>query len=203
MADTSTTETTTASTSDRFDEIPESVRRVGAHRVARSRGRGWIAFAWAALASGVLVVAGMYGLSLISDRVTFEIPGVSEAAPEPTEEATEAPVAPPSVEPITDPAAAALPDGFTITVLNGTEVAGLGVQASDLLTAPGWPVGTVTAAAQTDLTATVIYFNDPALEGVAAGMAALLGVGVLELSDAFPGAPITIAVGADFAALAP
>jgi len=188
-------------TPDRFDEIPDALGRVGAHRAPRPRGRAWIAVAWAALASGVLVVAGLYGLSLISDRLTFEIPGLGTAEPTPTP--TETPSAqPPSVEPITDPALAALPEGFTITVLNGTDVNGLGATARDLLTAPGWPVGTVTAATQTDLAETVVYYSDPALEGVAAGMAALLGVGVIELSDAFPGAPITIALGADFAALA-
>ncbi|MFM2353812.1 MAG: hypothetical protein RLZZ608_1218 [Actinomycetota bacterium] len=187
-------------TPDRFDEIPDSLGRVGAHRAPQPRGRGWVAFAWAALASGALVVGGLYGLSLISDRVTFELPGLGTTQPMPTPTAT--PSATPSVEPITDPALAELPAGFVITILNGTEVNGLGAAARDLLTAPGWPVGTVTSAAQTDLTETVIYYSDPALEGVAAGMAQLLGVGVSELSDAFPGAPITIALGADFAAIA-
>jgi hypothetical protein len=187
-------------TPDRFDEIPDALGRVGAHRAPASRGRGWIAFSWAALVSGVLVVGGLYGLSLISDRVNFELPGLGTAQPMPTP--TETPSAPPSVEPITDPALAELPAGFVITVLNGTEVAGLGATARDLLAAPGWPVGTVTSAAQTDLVETVVYYNDPTLEGVAAGMAVLLGAGVIELSDAFPGAPVTIALGADFAAIA-
>ncbi len=187
-------------TPDRFDDIPGSLGRVGAHRAPQRRGRGWIVVAWSALASGVLVVGGLYGLSLISDRVNFELPGFGTAQPMPTPVPTTS--VPPSVDPITDPALAQLPAGFVVTVLNGTEVDGLGAAARDLLTAPGWPVGTVTSAAQTDLTETVVYFNDPTLEGVAAGMASLLGVGVFELSDAFPGAPITIALGADFAALA-
>ena len=190
-------------TPDRFDEVPESLGRVGAHRAARARGRVWVAIAWAALASGVLVVAGLYSLSLISDRVTFEIPGLNGAEPVPTQGPPDEPAPVPTVEPVTDPALAVLADGFTITILNGTEVQGLGVAAGDILTALGWPVGTVTAAAQTDLADTVVYFSDPALEGVAAGMATLLGVGTIELSDAFPGAPITIAIGADFAALTP
>jgi hypothetical protein len=190
-------------TPDRFDEIPDSLGRVGAHRAARPRGRAWIAVAWAALASGVLVIVGLYALSMITDRVTFEIPGFGDSVVEPGPVEPDAAPLAPVVEPITDPAQIELPAGFTITVLNGTEVAGLGAQARDLLIAPGWPVGTATVAAQTDLTDTVVYFNDPTLEGVAAGMAALLGVGTIELSDAFRGAPITIAVGADFAALAP
>lgn len=190
-------------TPDRFDDLPDSLGRVGAHRAPAPRGRGWIIVAWSALASGVLIVAGLYGLSLISDRVTFELPGLGTGEPAP--EAPPVDEEPPpaaSVEPITDPALAVLPGGFTITVLNGTEVEGLGAAARDIITAPGWPVGTVTSAAQTDLVETVIYYRDPALEGVALGMGVLLGAGVIELTDAFPGAAITVVVGADFAALA-
>ncbi|MBX9471722.1 LytR C-terminal domain-containing protein [Microcella sp.] len=187
---------------DRFDEIPAELGRVGAHRAPRRRGRVVIAIAWAALASGVLVVAGLWGLSLITDRVTFEIPGFDTAEPMPTPTESASPT-PPSVEPITDPALAELPAGFTITILNGAGVDGLGATARDLLTAPGWPVGTVTSAGQDDLTETVVFYSDPALEGVALGMAVLLGTGDIELSDAFPGAPITITLGADFAELAP
>ena len=185
---------------DRFDEVPASLGRVGAHRAPRSRRGVWVATASAALASGLLVVLGLYLLSTITDRVTFPLPGIDTAEPMPTP--TETPSPTPTVEPIIDPAQAELPDGFTITVLNGTAVDGLGATARDLLTGPGWPVGTVTAAAQTDVEQTTVFYGDPALQGVAAGMAALLGTGTVEQSDAFPGAPITIVLGADFAALA-
>jgi hypothetical protein len=185
---------------DRFDDVPASLGRVGAHRAPRSRRGAWIATAWAALASGLLVVLGLYLLSLITDRVSFELPGFGTAEPEET-----APVATPepepTIEPVTDPTLVELPAGFTITVLNGAGIEGLGSQARDLIVAPGWPVGTVTAAAQDDVEITTVFYSDPALEGVAAGMAALLGVGVIELSDAFPGAPITVVLGADFAAV--
>lgn len=187
---------------DRFDDIADEPGRVGAHRAPRPRGRGFVMVAWAALASGALVVGGLYGLSLISDSVSFEIPGFV-AEPEPEPENTDEPEPEPTVDPITDPALADLPEGFTITILNGAGVDGLGETARDLLTAPGWPVGTVTAAGQDDLAQTVVFYSTPDLEGVARGMAALLGVGVVEISDAFPGAPITIALGLDFAEIAP
>ncbi len=188
---------------DRFDEIPDTLGRVGAHRATRSKTGTLVAVAWAALASGVLVVAGLYALSLITDRVNFELPGFDTAEPMPTPSDEETAPPPPSVDPITDPALAELPEGFTITILNGAGVTGLGSAASDLLTAPGWPVGTVTSAAQDDLAETVVFYSNPDLEGVALGMTVLLGTGVIELSDAFPGAPITITLGADFAALVP
>jgi len=186
---------------DRFDEIPRELGRVGAHRTARRRGRGAIALAWGALASGFLVVAALWGLSLISDRVTFGFPSFDAA--EPSAAPTETPSPTPSVDPITDPSLVELPAGFTITILNGAGVTDLGDAARDLIVAPGWPVGTVTSAGQDDLTETVVFYSDPALEGVALGMTVLLGAGVIELSDAFPGAPITITLGADFAAVAP
>lgn len=186
---------------DRFDEIPAELGRVGAHRAARRRGGAFIAIAWAALATGVLVVGSLYALSLISDRVSFEIPGFDTAEPMPTP--TETPSPTPTIEPIIDPSLANLPSGFTITILNGAGVEGLGTVARDLLRESGWLVGTVTAAAQDDLAETVVFYSDPELEAVALGMAVLLGTGEAEQSDAFPGAPITIALGADFAALAP
>ena len=49
---------------DRFDNLPEGLLRIGAHRAAAKRGRGWIAFAWAALATGILVALGLYGLAI-------------------------------------------------------------------------------------------------------------------------------------------
>lgn len=187
--------------SDRFDDIPTELGRVGAHRAPPKRGRTIVAIAWAALASGVLVVGGLWALSLITDRVSFEIPGFDTAEPMPTPTASPSPSA--TADPITDPALAELPAGFTITILNGTGVDGLDRAARELLAAPGWPVGTVTSAGQDDLTETVVFYSDPALEGVARGMTVLLGTGDVELSDAFPGAPITISLGADFEAIAP
>ncbi len=187
--------------SDRFDDIPTELGRVGAHRAPRKRGRAIVAIAWAALASGVLVVGGLWALSIITDRVSFEIPGFDTAEPMPTPTASPSPSA--TADPITDPALAELPANFTITILNGAGVNGLGRAARDLITASGWPVGTVTSAGQDDLTETVVFYSDPALEGVARGMTVLLGTGEVELSDAFPGAPITISLGADFAAIAP
>jgi hypothetical protein len=188
-------------TPDRFDEIPTELGRVGAHRAARRRGGVVIAIAWAALATGVLVVGSLYALSLITDRVSFEIPGFDTAEPMPTP--TETPSPTPTIEPITDPELADLPSGFTITILNGAGVEGLGSAARDLLREPGWRVGTVTAASQDDLAETVVFYSDPELEAVALGMTVLLGTGEIEQSDAFPGAPITIVLGGDFAALVP
>ena len=53
-----------------------------------------------------------------------------------------------------------------------------------------------------DETETVVYYSSAAFEGIARGMVPLLGVGTVQLSDAFPGAPVTIVVGEDYATVA-
>lgn len=181
---------------DRFDDLPDSLGRVGAHRAPRARGRGWIAVAWGLLASGVLVIGGLFGLSLVSDSVTFEIPGLAEPEPMPTPTPTPTSTA----EPVADPTSVELPVGFTITVLNATPSSGLAQQGGAELTEAGWPVGTTTRAAQDDFPDTVVYYSDPANEGLARGIAQQLRVAEIELSDAFPGAPVTVVLGADYAA---
>lgn len=176
--------------SDRFDAVPAELGRVGAHRAPPPRHRGWIVFAWCALASGALVLVGLLALAAIDRGLDLGAPPVvasPSAEPEPV------------VTPVTDPATAQLPEGFTITVLNGAGVAGLGQSSAAVLTDAGWPVGTVTNAAESDVEVTTVYYADAAHEGIALGMVELLGVGEIALSDAFPGAAITIVLGADAA----
>lgn len=102
---------------DRFDSVPDDLLRTGAHRAAPKRGRGWFAFAWAALATGVLVAAGLFGLAVI--RGTINLPSATHnssatatARPSPTPSPT------PTIEAKIDPTLA-------ITVLNGTKTKGL------------------------------------------------------------------------------
>lgn len=198
---------------DRFDDVPDrdgrggdhgrdedhgrggAHGRVGAHRAPRDPLARWRAFGIAALATGLLVGAGVLGLSAIGDRVNLDLPRVLPTGPAPED----TPVPQETAPPVTDPATITLPDGFTITVLNGSGVTGLGQRAADVLTPLGWPVGAVTNAAQDDLETTVVYYDDPTEEGIARGMVELLGVGAVEFSDAFAGAQVTIAIGADYA----
>jgi hypothetical protein len=180
---------------DRFDDLPEDLVRVGAHRAPKKRGGGWIAFAWAALATGVLVVGGLYGLSRIDSSISFDLPGIAEATEEPT---TPTPIATPTAEPLTDPAAIDPARAITITVLNGTPVPGTLAAAADALAAAGWPVGGRAAADATDIETTIVYYSNPLDEDIARGLVGALGVGDVRESTAFLGAPITIVLGADY-----
>jgi hypothetical protein len=174
---------------DQFDTLPDDLTRVGAHRAPASRGRRWAAFGWAALATGVLVVGGLYAVSLADASFTFTEP--TAAAVE-----TEAPV--PTAEPVTDPSTV-IDRAITITVLNGTAQLGLEDNAATALVDAGWNVGSEATSTATDITQTIVYYSDPANEDVARGVSLALGVGDVSLSDAFLGAPLTVVVGSDFA----
>ncbi|GHD79498.1 LytR cell envelope-related transcriptional attenuator [Salinibacterium amurskyense] len=181
---------------DRFDELPDDVERIGAHRGPKRRGRGWIGFAWALLATGVLVFGGLFALSQYLDDDLglpfFASPEEPVVTPEPTA----------TVEPLTDPSTLDAARGITIDVLNGTPESGLQTTIFDDLTAAGWPTGSAAPASARDIEDTYIYYSNEADEDVAAGLAIALGRGEIRLveADVFPGAEITIVIGTDYLA---
>jgi hypothetical protein len=176
---------------DQFDELPATTDRVGAHRAAATRS-GWIRFAWAALATGVLVVLGLVVLSIADP--SFRLLPAGDDAPQagPVETAD-------GVAPVTDPGSVDPSLGLAILVLNGTSTPGLQTVVGDQLTSVGWPVDSVANASDSEEQSTVVYYTEPALEGVALGLVELLGVGEARQSDAFAGAaPVAIVLGADY-----
>lgn len=180
---------------DRFDDIPADLSRVGAHRAPARRGRGWVAFAWAALATGLLVLGGLYGLSRVNPAISFELPDLGGDA-QPTASASAVPIA----EPVTDPAAVDPALKLSISILNASPTDGLQDVAGDQLAALKWPNPSRAVATARDEAETVVYFTSTDFEGVAKGLALALGVDPdnVELSDAFFGAPVTIVLGADY-----
>ncbi|GMA91366.1 LytR C-terminal domain-containing protein [Homoserinibacter gongjuensis] len=180
---------------DRFDDIPHDVDRVGAHRAPRKPGRGWIAFAWAVVATAVLVVVGLFGLSLVNPD--FELPFAPGQTESPTPSETVVETAAPITDPTTvDPERLAT---LSIAVLNGTPTTGLANTAGDQIAAAGWPDPSRAAASATNEEVTYVYYSDPADEGIARGLLQLMGAGDVRLSDAFPAASITIVLGSDYA----
>ncbi|PTL73181.1 hypothetical protein C1I63_10190 [Rathayibacter caricis DSM 15933] len=168
---------------DRFDEIPATEGRVGAHRRPPAPHARLIALAWAALATGVIVLLGFIGLLVIDDRVQFDDvftapTGIADATPE--------------VAPTVDPS-------LEIAVLNGTPTAGLAASAGDVLTTDGWTVPTVANASSEDQAATTVYYSDPALQGAALGLVESLGVGALVQGDEFvETGDLVVVLGADY-----
>lgn len=177
---------------DRFDEIPEDLLRVGAHRAPAQRGRGWIGFAWAVLATVVLIAAGLFGLSLLNPDLEIRIPGTGTSTAAPGE--TDAPVE--EAAPVLDPA-------VSISVLNGTATTGLATEVGDFLVSQGWEgaalgTGSRANAASNDVATTIVFYSDPVNEGAARMIVQNLGVGEIRLSNDYPASPITVLVGADY-----
>ena len=168
---------------DRFDSIPHGIERVGAHRAPTRRGAGWVAFGWAAIATVVLVAAGIGGVIAFNDRLNFGEPVVTPSA-------TPVVTVPPTIAP-----------DIPVTVLNGTTTSGLAARAGEALTAAGIPVGTTANASASDLTETVVYFATADLEGAARGVAQALPEADVRLSEQFAqiGTPLVLVVGSDYA----
>lgn len=174
---------------DRFDDIPDGIQRVGAHRAPRPKGRAWIGVGWAALAVVVLVAAGIFGLSLVSGSISFHGAPNSGAAGTPTPTATPTPTIVPTVDP-----------SLSVNVLNGTTTTGLGGKVHDVLTQAGWKIGAVANADKQDLTQTIVYYSDPKNQAAALGVAQSLPGATVAQSQAFTdtGADLTVVVGSDY-----
>jgi hypothetical protein len=180
---------------DQFDDHPEDLERVGAHRGPKVRGRGWIGFGWAVLATAILVVGGLYILSLLNDSIKFPTIGSAAATtstPQPSVSTA------PQIQPVTDPTKIKSRH-ITITILNGTAIVGLEEQAYTKLKLKHWSIGSKALASVNTVKQTVVYYSSPANKDVAEGLQLALGTGTIQLSDAFKGAPITIVLGKDFA----
>jgi hypothetical protein len=180
---------------DQFDDIPEDLHRVGAHRAPAKKGRGWLAFLWAVLATVILVAGGLFVLSRVTDFSLPFFPEQQTPTPTPTPVIT--------AEPVTDPVTWSTENpelwaALTVSVLNGTPTQGLANVAGDQLAAASWPDPARANASARDEETTIVYYSSEEYEGVARGMAQLLGVTEVELSEAFPGATVTIVLGADY-----
>lgn len=184
---------------DRFDSVPDDLLRTGAHRGPTKRGSGWITFAWAALATGLIVLLGVGALALhdgkladapfaLSTSSTPSTPSAMSAAPS---------IAPsPTVVPKLNPTIA-------ITVLNGTPTARLANEVGDQLVKDGWggaAIGRGSRANATTktVTATVVYYSDPANEGAARALVQSLKVGSILLSQNYVASPLTVVLGSDY-----
>ncbi len=173
---------------DQFDDVVITGERRGAHRAPRRKGAGWIAFAWAALATGILVVAGVGTLIVTSSSISLKdfesIFAVEQPTPTPTAKAT--------AEPTLDPAS-------LVNVLNATGTQGVATAVGDQLAAEGWTIGAKSNASQS-VEETVVYYINPSFEGAARGVIKSLGYGTVKLSDKYveSSAQLTLVVGQDY-----
>ena len=171
---------------DRFDDVPTDLARVGAHR-APVRRRGLVVLAWAALATGLLVGAGVLGLSVIEGRVS----GTAATTP-----------ATSSAAAASGPAATVDPDA-QVVVLNATTTAGLAKSASTALKADDWDVTSTANADVQDVKASTVYYGQDAQLGAAKGLAKSLGITRTAKSakyDVEGRSRLTVVLGSDWSA---
>jgi hypothetical protein len=175
---------------DRFDSVPEELLRVGAHRAPARKGRGWVAFAWAAFATLVLVAVGLYGLSVLKGAVQLPFAQTSQTS---TVSATPKPT--PTASPKLDPT-------VPVTILNGTATAGLATTVGNYLAAQGWTgaganLGTRANASSNTITKTLVYYKAAADEAAARALVQSLKVGDVRLSNSFNDR-LTVVLGSDY-----
>ncbi len=176
--------------SDQFDDLPTDLDRVGAHRGPKVKGRGWIGFGWAVLATVILIVAGLFVLQVLDGQISF-----NGSLPKTSNTPTSTPT--PEITPITDPTTIKSRH-ITITILNGTSVVGLQSKASKTLKAVKWKVTSTAVAATENFKKTVVYYSVSTDKDVALGVAEALGFKTVQLTDAYQGAPITVVLGTDY-----
>lgn len=143
---------------DRFDDLPEDVGRVGAHRAENPHMRGGVVFFWAALATVVLIAAGIFAMFVVNGRIVL----FPEPAPAPTPSVT--------IDPVLD-------TSYSVLVLNATPETGLATQMKDELVAAGWVADAVLAgqAGTQDFPETTVYYATDADLPAALGLADLIG----------------------------
>jgi hypothetical protein len=176
----------TARPRDRFDDVPADLARVGAHRAPARRGRGIVTFGWAALATGVLVGAGVFGLSVIERGVATTGGGTSTSA----SVSSAAPAA------TIDPTA-------TVVVLNATKTSGLAASAAATAKGHGWKISSTANADTQNVKVSTVYYGDKASQGAALGLAKSLGIGHTQQSTRFDvqgKTRLTVVLGSDFTA---
>ena len=189
---------------DRFDDVPRDKKYVGIHRSTRSSVSVFAPIGIALGAVALLVLGGLWFVDRSATNLTLEdtAPPVIDGALDPQPE--EAPVVAqePVVEealPVTDPTQIDT-EGLTLTVLNGTAAQGMAGRASSRLSDIGWPEATATNADSTDVAQSVVAYSEDADRASALGIAQLLGLEAEAVvqTTAYPGARITVVLGADY-----
>lgn len=147
--------------------------------------RGWVVLLWAALATIVLMAAGIFATLVASGEIQF--------APEPVPTVEPTPV----VTPVVD-------TSYEVLVLNATGESGLATQTKDIIVTAGWTADTVLAseAGSDDFPETTVYYLNAEDEAAAAGLADVIGGARVEQSDVYqPATPegkqLTIVLGLD------
>ena len=185
---------------DRFDDVPLEKGYVGLRRLKRPKSFWLIP---AGIVLGVSAVVAVVGIILVDQADNYleldpEEIAIAEQEPEPEPAPEPEPDPEPEpVEPIVNPSADEI-EGITLTVLNGTDTAGLASGAGERLSDEGWPDQTLTNADSQDVETSLVAYQQEDDEALALGVAQILGIDEVVLTANYPGASITVLLGADY-----
>ena len=185
---------------DRFDDVERERGYVGLRREQRGRGFWLVPLGVVLGVSVVLTAIGMFMVSRADQRLELSPEEIAITDPPPEEVVAEEPAPEPEPEPveaITNPSEEEA-DGLSITILNGTDTTGLAARAGNLLDREGWPEQTRTNADEQGVEASLVAYESDDDEGLARGVAEILGIDEVVQTDNYPGARITVLLGADF-----
>ncbi|MDJ1113085.1 LytR C-terminal domain-containing protein [Microbacterium dauci] len=152
---------------DRFDGLERGHGRSGAHRAEHPRLRVGAIVVWSAVATVVLILAGVFGTMLATGRLDF--------APAPAATEGAGPVAP------------MVDTSYPVLILNATDQAGLAAELRDVVVEAGWAEGDVqeSNASSTDFETTTVYYPSEADEAAARGLADVIGGAEVSLDDTY------------------
>ncbi|WP_435746507.1 LytR C-terminal domain-containing protein [Microbacterium sp. PMB16] len=177
---------------DRFDDVPRSSGRVGAHRAEAPGMNGWVVLLWSFVAALVLIIAGIFGALVVMDRITLFPDAQPSATPTPEETGV-------------------VDTTITVMILNGTPDDELDTQMRDTLINNGWTADKVLATPSDteDFAATTVFYVDAEDELAAIGLAHVLGGAAVQQSDFYAtlndtgGKQLTVVIGLDRSTSAP
>lgn len=178
---------------DRFDDLPKSLLRRGAHRAPRTRlSKMW---SWiVALCAFVLLVGLGVGVMWMIDKQVQFIADDEPKQAQPIETAT--PSETPTPTP-TGPSATVDPN-MNVTVLNGVGTGGLATAGSEYLAQAGFTVGTIADADSFENPTTRVVIANEEARGAAMGVVEAIGVGEIAVDpEAAAEGEIIVTLGAD------
>ena len=185
---------------DRFDDVEREAGYIGLRRQQREKTFWLVPIGIVLGVSVVLTAIGMFMVSRADQRLELSPEEIAITEPPPEEVAPAEPEPEPEPEPveaITNPSDEEA-DGLTITILNGTDTTGLAARAGNLLDREGWPEQTRTNADEQGVESSLVAYESEDDEGLARGVAQILGIEEVVQTENYPGARITVLLGADF-----
>ncbi|WP_308211579.1 LytR C-terminal domain-containing protein [Microbacterium hydrocarbonoxydans] len=151
---------------DRFDDVPRTSGRVGAHRAEAPGMNGWIVLLWSFVAALVLIIGGIFGSLVVMGRISLFPDAVPTATPTPEETGV-------------------VDTTYSVLILNATADEGLDDQMRDTLINNGWSADVVFASDSTsqDFSTTTVYYVADEDELAAIGLAGVIGGADVQQSD--------------------